>query len=97
MEKKSDLKQRLELISSYSNNTLVRNLSIPQKLYLYEAKRVFDIHYFNTNPAHALFLDAKFKVKYIADKQLSYKDKQLDVDKIIEIMNEKNIYCRRSI
>ena len=42
MEKKADLKERLELISKYSNNSLVRNLSVPEKLYLYEAKRVFD-------------------------------------------------------
>ena len=48
MEKKADLKERLELISKYSNNSLVRNLSVPEKLYLYEAKRVFDIHYLNT-------------------------------------------------
>ena len=91
MEKRSDLKERLELISKYSNNSLVRNLSIPEKLYLYEAKRVFDIHYLNTNPAHALFLDTKFKTKYIVDKDLTIKEKQLDVEKIIEIMKEKNI------
>lgn len=91
MEKKTDLKERLELISKYSNNSLVRNLSIPEKLYLYEAKRVFDIHYLNTNPAHALFLDTKFKTKYIVDKDLTIKEKQLDIEKIIEIMKEKNI------
>ena len=86
MEKRSDLKERLELISKYSNNSLVRNLSVPEKLYLYEAKRVFDIHYLNTNPAHALFLDTKFKTKYIVDKDLTIKEKQLDIEKIIEIM-----------
>ncbi len=91
MEKRSDLKERLELISKYSNNSLVRNLSVPEKLYLYEAKRVFDIHYLNTNPAHALFLDTKFKTKYIVDKTLTIKERQLDVEKIIEIMKEKNI------
>lgn len=91
MEKRSDLKERLELISKYSNNSLVRNLSVPEKLYLYEAKRVFDIHYLNTNPAHALFLDTKFKTKYIVDKDLTIKEKQLDIEKIIEIMKEKNI------
>ena len=32
IEKKTDLKKRLELISKYSNNTLVRNLSVPEKL-----------------------------------------------------------------
>ena len=45
MEKKIDLKKRLELISKYSNNSIVRNLSTEERLYLYEAKRVFDIHY----------------------------------------------------
>lgn len=91
MEKKADLKERLELISKYSNNSLVRNLSVPEKLYLYEAKRVFDIHYLNTNPAHALFLDTKFKTKYIADNELSFEERRLDVDKIVEIMKEKNV------
>ena len=90
-EKKSDLKRRLELISQYSNNTIVRNLSVPEKLYLYEAKRVFDIHYFNTKPAHALFLDTKFKTKYICSKGLSYEEKRLDVEKIVELIKEKNI------
>ena len=45
IEKKTDLKERLELISKYSNNSLVRNLSVPEKLFLYETKRVFDIRY----------------------------------------------------
>ena len=45
MEKKTDLKKRIELISKYSNNSIVRNLSTEERLYLYEAKRVFDIHY----------------------------------------------------
>ena len=54
MEKKTDLKKRIELISKYSNNPIVRNLSTEERLYLYEAKRVFDIHYLNTNPAHVL-------------------------------------------
>ena len=40
IEKKTDLKERLELISKYSNNSLVRNLSVPEKLFLYETKRV---------------------------------------------------------
>lgn len=91
IEKRSDLKERLELISKYSNNSLVRNLSVPEKLYLYEAKRVFDIHYLNTNPAHALFLDSKFKTKYICDTELSREERNLDVEKIVEIMKEKNI------
>lgn len=91
MEKKADLKERLELISNYSNNSLVRNLSIPEKLYLYEAKRVFDIHYFNTNPAHALFLDTKFKKKYICDTELSREERKLDVEEIVEIIKEKHI------
>ncbi len=91
IEKKKDLKERLELISEYSNNSLVRNLSVPEKLFLYETKKIFDIHYFNTKPAHALFLDSKFKTKYICDTELSREEKNLDVEKIVEIMKEKNI------
>ncbi|MBQ2937274.1 MAG: hypothetical protein IJE05_00075 [Clostridia bacterium] len=91
MDKKIDLIKRLELISKYSNNSIVRNLSVPEKLYLYETKRVFDIHYLNTNPAHALFLDTKFKTKYIVDKPLSFKEKRLDVEEIVKIMKEKKI------
>ena len=91
MEKKSDLKERLELISKYSNNSLVRNLSVPEKLFLYETKRVFDIHYLNTKPAHALFLDSKFKTKYICDTELSREERKLDVDKIVDIIKEKHI------
>lgn len=91
IEKKTDLKERLELISKYSNNSLVRNLSVPEKLFLYETKRVFDIHYVNTKPAHALFLDTKFKTKYICDTELSFEEKRLDVEKIVEIIKEKHI------
>lgn len=91
IEKKTDLKERLELISKYSNNSLVRNLSVPEKLFLYETKRVFDIHYFNTKPAHSIFLDSKFKIKYICDTELSREERKLDIEKIVEIMKEKNI------
>ena len=91
IEKKTDLKERLELISKYSNNTLVRNLSVLEKLFLYETKRVFDLHYFNTKPAHALFLDTKFKIKYVCDTILSPQERRLDVDKIVDIIKEKNI------
>lgn len=91
MEKKTDLKERLELISKYSNNSLVRSLSVPEKLFLYETKRVFDIHYFNTKPAHALFLDTKFKIKYICDTELSREERKLDVEEIVEIIKEKHI------
>lgn len=93
IEKKTDLKERIELISKYSNNSLVRNLSVPEKLFLYETKRVFDLHYFNTKPAHALFLDTKFKIKYICDTELSREEKKLDVDKIVDIIKEKNIFA----
>ena len=91
IEKKTDLKERLELISKYSNNSLVRNLSVPEKLFLYETKRVFDLHYFNTKPAHAFFLDTKFKIKYVCDTILSPQERRLDVDKIVDIIKEKNI------
>ena len=92
-KKKTDLRERLELISKYSNNSLVRNLSVPEKLFLYETKRVFDLHYFNTKPAHALFLDTKFKIKYICDTELSREERKLDVDKIVDIIKEKNIFA----
>lgn len=91
MEKKTDLKQRLELISKYSNNSLVRNLSVPEKLFLYETKRVFDLHYFNTKPAHALFLDTKFKIKYVCDTILPVQERRLDIDKIVDIIKERKI------
>ena len=94
MEKKTDLKERLELISKYSNNSLVRNLSVPEKLFLYDTKRVFDIHYLNTKPAHALFLDSKFKTKYICDTELSREEKKLDVEKIVNIIKEKHIVAQ---
>ena len=32
MEKKTDLKKRLELISKYSNNSIVRNLSTEERI-----------------------------------------------------------------
>lgn len=82
IEKRSDLKGRLELISKYSNNSLVRSLSAPEKLFLYETKKVFDIHYFNTKPAHSIFLDTKFKTKYICDTELSREERKLDVEEI---------------
>ena len=91
MEKKSDLKERLELISKYSQNSTVKNLSTNERLYLYEAKRVFDIHYINTNPAHALFLDTKFKTKYICNKELSLQEKRLDVEDVVNLIKEKHI------
>ena len=91
MEKKSDLKERLELISKYSQNPTVKNLSTNERLYLYEAKRVFDIHYVNTNPAHALFLDTKFKTKYICNKELSLQEKRLDVEDVVNLIKEKHI------
>lgn len=91
IEKKSDLKERLELISKYSQNSTVKNLSTNERLYLYEAKRVFDIHYVNTNPAHALFLDTKFRTKYICNAELSLQEKRLDVEDVVNLIKEKHI------
>ena len=91
MEKKADLKERLERINKYSNNSIVRNLSTEERLYLYEAKRVFDIHYLNTNPAHAIFLDTKFKTKYVCDKGLSLQERRLDVEDVVKLIKEKHI------
>ena len=92
INQKSDLKERLELISEYSNNSFVRNLSNEKRLYLYEAKDVFDLHYLNTNPAHALFLDTKFVTKYICNADITFKEKQLSVEELIDVMHTKNIY-----
>ena len=92
INQKSDLKERLELISEYSNNSFVRNLSNEERLYLYEAKDVFDLHYLNTNPAHALFLDTKFVTKYICNADITFKEKQLSVEELIDVMHTKNIY-----
>ena len=86
MEKKADLKERLEQINKYSNNSIVRNLSTEEKLYLYEAKRVFDIHYVNTNPAHSIFLDTKFKIKYICDEELSLQEKRIVEDYLYRLL-----------
>ena len=91
MEKKADLKERLELISKYSNNSIVKNLSNEERLYLYEAKKVFDIYYVNTNPAHSIFLDTKFVTKYIYDKKLSREEKKSDIESIVKIMKDKNL------
>ena len=91
IEKKSDLKERLELLSKYSQNSTVKNLSTNERLYLYEAKRVFDIHYVNTNPAHALFLDTKFRTKYICNAELSLQEKRLDVEDVVNLIKEKHI------
>ena len=92
INQKSDLKERLELISEYSNNSFVRNLSTEERLYLYEAKDVFDLHYLNTNPAHALFLDTKFVTKYICNADITFKEKQLSVEELIDVMHTKKIY-----
>ena len=40
---------------------------------------------------HALFLDTKFKTKYICDTELSFEERRLDVEKIVEIIKEKHI------
>lgn len=79
------------MISKYSNNSIVKNLSTEERLYLYEAKRFFDIHYLNTNPAHAIFLDTKFKTKYVCNKGLSLQERRLDVEDVVKLIKEKHI------
>ena len=64
--KQKDLKQRLEAISEYSNNPLVMNLEIEQRLFFYEAKKVFNLNYVATNPSPSIFLDTNFKTKYVS-------------------------------
>ena len=93
IEKKADLKERLELISKYSNNSIVRNLSNEERLYLYETKKVFDIYYVNLNPAHSIFLDTKFVTKYIYDKELSREERNLDIESLAQIIKEKNLFA----
>ena len=93
IEKKTDLKERLELISKYSNNSIVRNLSNEERLYLYETKKVFDIYYVNLNPAHSIFLDTKFVTKYIYDKELSREEKKLDIESFAQIIKERNLFA----
>lgn len=98
--KKSDLKKRLELISEYSNNPLVKNLSVEERLYLYEAKRVFNLNYFTTSPTTGIFLDTSFKIKYnprsigknyhslaLEDLISEIKEKNLNVEKVYELDN----------
>lgn len=91
MEKKTDLKQRLELISKYSNNSVIRNLKSEERIYLYEIKKVFNLNYLNTNPAHALFLDTKFKTKYICSEGLTTEEKSLDIEELGKKIQEKHI------
>lgn len=38
IDKKADLKEKLERINKYFNNSIVRNLSTEERLYLYETK-----------------------------------------------------------
>ena len=40
---------------------------------------------------YALFLDTKFKTKYICDTELSREERKLDVEEIVEIIKEKHI------
>lgn len=90
-KKSYDLERRLELMSDFSQKPFVRNLRLEDKLYLYETKRIFDLDYINIEPNHAIFLDTKFKVKYIYNQNLSCEEEKLDAKKIIELMKEKNI------
>lgn len=91
MEKKTDLKQRLGLISKYSKNSVIRNLKSEERIYLYEIKKVFNLNYLNTNPAHALFLDTKFKTKYICSEGLTTEEKSLDIEELGKKIQEKHI------
>ena len=46
-----------------------------------------DLFFFPSN----VNLDTKFKIKYICDTEFSREERNLDVEKIVEIMKEKNI------
>ena len=92
IEKKADLKERLELISKYSNNSRVRNLSVPEKLFLYETKKFLTYTISILSQLMPFFLDTKFKIKYICDTELSREEKRLDIEKIVDIIKTKEYY-----
>ena len=88
--KKSDLKKRLELISEYSNNPLVKDLSVEERLYLYEAKRVFNLNYFTTSPTAGIFLDTSFKIKY-SPRSIGKNYHSLNLEDLISIIKKKHL------
>lgn len=91
MKKKNDFKSRIIIIGDYSNNKIIRELTPEQRIYLYESKGVFDLHYLNISSTNTIFLDTTFKVKYIANNELKREDKELDIIELAEKIKENNI------
>lgn len=83
--------KRISMIAEYSSYKEIRDLSPEQKIYLYEIKKVFNLHYLNLNQANTIFLDTAFKTKYIASGSLTKDEKRLDILKIAEKIKESNI------
>lgn len=92
--KQKDLKQRLEAISEYSNNPLVMNLGIDQRLFFYEAKRVFNLNYVATNPSPSIFLDTNFKTKYIS-RVVTREHQKSNTEDLVSLIKEKHLYVEK--
>ena len=87
----NEYNERITMIAEYSSHKEIRDLSPEQKIYLYEIKKVFNLHYLNLNQTNAIFLDTSFKTKYIANGGLSKEDKRLDILQVAEKIKENNI------
>lgn len=92
--KQKDLKQRLEVISEYSNNPLVMNLGIDQRLFFYEAKRVFNLNYVATNPSPSIFLDTNFKTKYVS-RVVTREHQKSNTEDLVSLINENHLYVEK--
>lgn len=89
--KVNEYNERIKMIAEYSSHKEIRDLSPEQKIYLYEIKKVFNLHYLNLNQTNTIFLDTSFKTKYIANGSLSKEDKRLDILQVAEKIKENNI------
>lgn len=92
--KQKDLKHRLEAISEYSNNPLVMNLEIEQRLFFYEAKRVFNLNYVATNPSPSIFLDTNFKTKYVS-RVVTREHQKSNTEDLVSLINENHLYVEK--
>lgn len=87
----NEYNERITMIAEYSSHKEIRDLSPEQKIYLYEIKKVFNLHYLNLNQTNTIFLNTSFKTKYIANGGLSKEDKRLDILQVAEKIKENNI------
>ena len=92
--KQKDLKQRLEAISEYSNNPLVMKLGIDQRLFFYEAKRVFNLNYVATNPSPSIFLDTNFKTKYVS-RVVTREHQKSNIENLVSLINQNHLYVEK--